>query len=133
MQRNSPANGGCCRPETHRPVRAGESSRLTGNTARDVAALVYSQGTVAGRPTTLAGLRQPPRVAAEHENGAYPVVEAVGCRRSVPASTSAPLWAASPGCGKHFTAAVPHIREMNTQSVKLGAKRWRCEPTPLSY
>ncbi|KAG0713482.1 hypothetical protein GWK47_016153 [Chionoecetes opilio] len=32
-----------------------------------------------------------------------------------------------------FTAAVPHIQEMNTQSVKLAANRWRLsKPTPLT-
>ncbi|KAG0711448.1 hypothetical protein GWK47_020594 [Chionoecetes opilio] len=76
-------------------------------------------------------LRESPRGARER---CLPVVMQWRCRVPVPASTNArTLVGRVSRMWNIFTAAVPHIQEMNTQSVKLAANRWRLlKPTPLS-
>ncbi|KAG0717633.1 hypothetical protein GWK47_054040 [Chionoecetes opilio] len=68
---------------------------------RDVAALVvFPQGTGAGSATPGWVTTASESRHAKHENGAYQFVMQWRCRVfPVPASTNAPLWAASPGCG----------------------------------
>ncbi|KAG0727884.1 hypothetical protein GWK47_033708 [Chionoecetes opilio] len=115
-------------PQTHpAQFEAGESSRLTETPpVMSRPLVVFHKAQVPGEFPHLVGYdsrRESPREARER---CLPGDVEVQWRwpRSVPASTNAPLWAASPGCGTFFTAAVPHIPEIeHTKCKVLGANR----------
>ncbi|KAG0713684.1 hypothetical protein GWK47_015641 [Chionoecetes opilio] len=100
---------------------------------RDVAALlVFHKAQVQGVPY-LAGLRQPPRVAARSTRTVLTSGDAVKVPRSRASQHQRTFVGRISRMWNIFTAAVPHIQEMNTQSVKLAANRWRLsKPTPLT-
>ncbi|KAG0716298.1 hypothetical protein GWK47_010007 [Chionoecetes opilio] len=100
---------------------------------RDVAALVvFHKAQVQGVPH-LAGLRQPPRVATRSTRTVLTSGDAVEVPRSRASQHQRTFVGRVSRMWNIFTAAVPHIQEMNTQSVKLAANRWRLlKPTPLS-
>ncbi|KAG0693095.1 hypothetical protein GWK47_027654 [Chionoecetes opilio] len=99
---------------------------------RDVAALVvFHKAQVQGVPH-LAGLRQPPRVATRSTRAVLTSGDAVEVPRSHASQHQRTFVGRVSRMLNIFTAAVPHILEMNTQSVKLAANRWRLlKPTPL--
>ncbi|KAG0727363.1 hypothetical protein GWK47_034818 [Chionoecetes opilio] len=99
---------------------------------RDVAALVVlHKAQVQGVPH-LAGLRQPPRVATRSTRTVLTSGDAVVVPRSRASQHQRTFVGRVSRMWNIFTAAVPHIQEMNTQSVKLAANRWRLlKPTPL--
>ncbi|KAG0718991.1 hypothetical protein GWK47_007413 [Chionoecetes opilio] len=99
---------------------------------RDVAALVvFHKAQVQGVPH-LAGLRQPPRVATRSTRTVLTSGDAVEVPRSRASQHQRTFVGRVSRMWNIFTAAVPHIQEMNTQSVKLAANRWRLlKPTPL--
>ncbi|KAG0730572.1 hypothetical protein GWK47_027961 [Chionoecetes opilio] len=100
---------------------------------RDVAALVvFHKEHVQGVPH-LAGLRQPPRVATRSTRTVLTSGDAVEVPRSRDSQHQRSFVSRVSRMCNIFTAAVPHIQEMNTQSVKLAANRWRLsKPTPLT-
>ncbi|KAG0710836.1 putative RNA-directed DNA polymerase from transposon X-element [Chionoecetes opilio] len=98
---------------------------------RDVAALVVFPQ-VQGVPH-LAGLRQPPRVATRSTRTVLTCGDAVEVPRSRASQHQRTFVGRVSRMWNIFTAAVPHIQEMNTQSVKLAANRWRLsKPTTLT-
>ncbi|KAG0713638.1 hypothetical protein GWK47_015765 [Chionoecetes opilio] len=99
---------------------------------RDVAALVvFHKAQLQGVPH-LAGLRQPPRVATRSTRTVLTSGDAVEVPRSRASQHQRTFVGLVSRVWNIFTAAVPHIQEMNTQSVKLAANRWRVlKPTPL--
>ncbi|KAG0723422.1 Transposon TX1 uncharacterized protein [Chionoecetes opilio] len=100
---------------------------------RDVAALVvFHKAQVQGVPH-LAGLRQPPRVATRSTRTVLTNGDAVEVPRSNASQHQRTFAGRVSRMWNIFTAAVPHIQEMNTQSVKLAANRWILpKPTPLT-
>ncbi|KAG0729402.1 hypothetical protein GWK47_030396 [Chionoecetes opilio] len=132
---SSPANGGCCSPPDppdlpalFEPVSPLDSLEHR----RDVAVLVvFHKAQVQGVPH-LAGLRQPPRVATRSTRTVLTSGDAVEVPRSRASQHQRTFVGRVSRMWNIFTAAVPHIQEMNTQSVKLAANRWRLlKPTPL--
>ncbi|KAG0711866.1 hypothetical protein GWK47_019692 [Chionoecetes opilio] len=99
---------------------------------RDVAALVvFHKAQVQGVPH-LAGLRQPPKIATRSTRTVLTSGDAVEVPRSRASQHQRTFVGRVSRMWNIFTAAVPHIQEMNTQSVKLAANRWRLsKPTPL--
>ncbi|KAG0716444.1 hypothetical protein GWK47_009697 [Chionoecetes opilio] len=99
---------------------------------RDVAALVvFHKAQVQGVPH-LAGLRQPPRMATRSMRTVLTSGDAVEVPRSRASLHQRTFVGLVSRMWNSFTAAVPQIQEMNTQSVKLAANRWRLsKPTPL--
>ncbi|KAG0724119.1 hypothetical protein GWK47_041300 [Chionoecetes opilio] len=92
---------------------------------RDVAALVvFHKAQVQGVPH-LAGLRQPPRIATRSTRTVLTSGDAVEVPRSRTSQHQRTFMGRVSRMWNIFTAAVPHIQEMNTQSVKLAANRWR--------
>ncbi|KAG0718893.1 hypothetical protein GWK47_051595 [Chionoecetes opilio] len=100
---------------------------------RDVAALVvFHKAQVQGVPH-LAGLRQPPRIATRSTRIVLTSGDAVEVPRSRASQHQRTFLGRVSRMWNIFTATVPHIQEMNTQSVKLAANRWRLsKPTPLT-
>ncbi|KAG0715054.1 putative RNA-directed DNA polymerase from transposon X-element [Chionoecetes opilio] len=98
----------------------------------DVAALVvFHKAQVQGVPHLLGydSLRETPREARER---CLPSGDAVEVPRSRASQHQRTFVRRVSRMWNIFTAAVPHIQEMNTQSVKLAANRWRLlKPTPL--
>lgn len=113
-------------PEPERPLDSLEHRR-------DVAAIVVFHKAQVQRVPHLAGLRHPLRVTARSTrtvlNGgdAVEVPRSHGCQHQRTfAGRVSRMW-------NLFTAAVPHVQEMNTHSVKLMAHKWRQTlPTPLT-
>ncbi|KAG0730469.1 hypothetical protein GWK47_028209 [Chionoecetes opilio] len=80
----------------------------------------------------LAGLRQPPRVATRNTRTVLTSGDAVEVPHSRASQHQRTFVGRVSRMWNIFTAAVPHTQEMNTQSVKLAANRWRLlKPTPL--
>ncbi|KAG0723115.1 hypothetical protein GWK47_043250 [Chionoecetes opilio] len=100
---------------------------------RDVAALVvFYKAQVQGVPH-LAGLRQPSRIATQSTRTVLTSSDAVEVLRSRASQHQRTFVGRVSRMWNIFTAAVPHIQEMNTQSVKLAANRLRLsKPTPLT-
>ncbi|KAG0715058.1 PDF receptor [Chionoecetes opilio] len=100
---------------------------------RDVAALVvFHKAQVQGVPH-LAGLRQSPRVATRSTRTVLTSGDAVEVPRSRASQHQRTIVGRVARMWNIFTAAVPHIQEMSTQSVKLAANRWRLsKSTPLA-
>ncbi|KAG0719469.1 hypothetical protein GWK47_007268 [Chionoecetes opilio] len=100
---------------------------------RDVTALVvFHKAQLQGVPH-LAGLRQPPRIATRSTRTVLTSGDAVKVPRSRASQHQRTFVGRVSRMWNIFTAAVPHIQEMNTQSVKLAANRWRLsKPTPLT-
>ncbi|KAG0726172.1 hypothetical protein GWK47_004435 [Chionoecetes opilio] len=100
---------------------------------RDVAALVvFHKAQVQGVPH-LAGLRQPPRVTTQSTRMVLTSGDAVEVPRSRASQYQRTFVGHVSRMWNIFTAAVPHIQEMNSQSVKLAANRLRLsKPTPLT-
>ncbi|KAG0730009.1 hypothetical protein GWK47_029177 [Chionoecetes opilio] len=100
---------------------------------RDMAALVvFHKAQVQGVPH-LAGLRQSPGIATRSTRTVLTSGDAVEVPRSRASQHQRTFVGRVSRMWNIFTAAVPHIQEMNTQSVKLAANRWRqSKPTPLT-
>ncbi|KAG0723253.1 hypothetical protein GWK47_043036 [Chionoecetes opilio] len=100
---------------------------------RDVAALVvFHKAQVQGVPH-LAVLRQPPTIATRSTRTVITIGDAVEVPRSRASQHQRTFVGRVSRMWNIFTAAVPHIQEMNTQSVKLAANRWRLsKTTPLT-
>ncbi|KAG0722809.1 hypothetical protein GWK47_043870 [Chionoecetes opilio] len=100
--------------------------------SRDVAALVvFHKAQVQGVPH-LAGSRQPLRIATQRTRAVLTSGDAVEVPRSRASQHQRTFVGRVSRMWKIFTAAVAHIQEMNTQSVKFSANRWRLsKPTPL--
>ncbi|KAG0712459.1 hypothetical protein GWK47_018423 [Chionoecetes opilio] len=98
---------------------------------RDVAALVvFHKAEVQGVPH-LAGLRQPPRIATRSTRTVLTSGDAVEVPRSRASQHQRTFVGRVSRMWNIFTAAVPHIQEMNSQSVKLAANRWRLSKSIL--
>ncbi|KAG0722929.1 hypothetical protein GWK47_043581 [Chionoecetes opilio] len=98
----------------------------------DAALVVFHKAQVQGVPH-LAGLRQPPRIATRSTRTVLTSGDAVEVPRSRASQHQRTFVGRVSRMWNIFTAAVPHIQEMNTQSVKLAANRWRLsKPTPLT-
>ncbi|KAG0726550.1 hypothetical protein GWK47_000415 [Chionoecetes opilio] len=113
-------------PEPVRPLNSLEHRR-------DVAALVvFHKVQVQGVPH-MAGLRQPPRIATRSTRTVLTSGDAVEVPRSRASQHQRTFVGRVSRMWNIFTAAVPHIQEMNTQIIKLVANRWRqSKPTPLT-
>ncbi|KAG0715687.1 hypothetical protein GWK47_011388 [Chionoecetes opilio] len=100
---------------------------------RDIAALVvFHKAQVQGVPH-LARLRQPPRIVTRSTRMVLTSGDTVEVPRSRASQHQRTFVGRVSRMWNIFTAAVPHIQEMNTQSVKLAANRWRLsKPTPLT-
>ena len=99
---------------------------------RDVAALVVFHKAQVQGVLHLAGLRQPPKIATRSTRTVLTSGDAVEVPRSRASQHQRTFVGRVSRMWNIFTAAVPHIQEMNTQSVKLAANRWRLsKPTPL--
>ncbi|KAG0721805.1 putative RNA-directed DNA polymerase from transposon X-element [Chionoecetes opilio] len=98
----------------------------------DVAALVvFLKAQVQGVPH-LAGIRQLPRITTRSTRTVLTSGDAVEMPRSRASQHQRTFVGRVSRMWNIFTAAVPHIQEMNTQSVKLAANRWRLsKPAPL--
>ncbi|KAG0722622.1 hypothetical protein GWK47_044149 [Chionoecetes opilio] len=121
-------------PQTPRPTSPDRAVRPLDSLEQPLGrrgACGIPQAQVQGVPH-LAGLRQPPRIATRNTRTVLTSGDAV----EVPPSRASQHQCTFVGrvyrMWNNFTAAVPHIQEMNTQSVKLAANRWRVsKPTPL--
>ena len=81
----------------------------------------------------LAGLRQPPRVTTRGTRTVLNSSDAVEVPRPHASQHQRTFVGRVSRMWNIFTAAAPHIREMNTHSVKLAAHRRRgTQPTPLT-
>ena len=100
---------------------------------RDVAALVvFHKAQVQGVPH-LAGLRQPPRVPIRSTRTVLASGDAVEVPRSRASQHQRTFVGRVSRMWNLFTAAVPLVQSMNTQSVKVAANTWRhTQPTPLT-
>ncbi|KAG0710249.1 hypothetical protein GWK47_002561 [Chionoecetes opilio] len=100
---------------------------------RDVAALVAFHKAQVQVVPHLAGLRQPPKIATRSTRTVLTSGDAVEVPRSRASQHQHTFVGRVSRMWNIFTAAVPHIQEMNIQSVKLAANRWRLsKPTPLT-
>ena len=100
---------------------------------RDVAGLVVFHKAMVQKIPHLAGLRQPPRVTTQSTRTVLNSGDAVEVPRSHASQHQRTFVGRVSRMWNIFTAATPHIREMNTQSAKLAAHKWRgAQPTPLN-
>ena len=100
---------------------------------RDVAALVVFHKAQVQEVPHLAGLRQPPRVTTQCTRTVRNSGDAVEVPRSRASQHQRTFMGRVSRMWNIFTAAAPHIREMNTQGVKLAAHKWRgTQSTPLT-
>ncbi|KAG0713521.1 hypothetical protein GWK47_016047 [Chionoecetes opilio] len=88
---------------------------------RDVAAIVVFHKAQSQGVPLLAGLRQPPRIATRSTRTVLTSSDAVEVPRSRVSQHQRTFVGGVSRMWNIFTAAVPHIQEMNTQSVL----RWR--------
>ena len=113
-------------PERARPIDSLEHRR-------DVAALVVFHKAQVQEVPHLAGLRQPPRVATRSTRTVLNSDDTVEVPRSRASQHQRTFVGRVSRMWNLFTSSVPHVREMNTHTVKIKAHLWRgLQPTPLT-
>ncbi|MPC79812.1 hypothetical protein E2C01_074357 [Portunus trituberculatus] len=100
---------------------------------RDVAAVVVFHKAQVQNVPHLAGLRHPLRVSTRSTRTVFSGGDAVEVPRSHGCQHQRNFTGRVSRIWNLFTAVVPHVQEMNTDSIKLMAHKWRQTlPTPLT-
>ena len=119
------ATGGCCSP----PAEPEPASLLTSvEHHRDIAMLVGFQKAQVKKALHLAGIRQPPSVTMLSTRMVINNDDTVEAPRSHTRQLEQTFVERIIWMSNIFTAATPHIQEMNTHSVELTTHKWRVTP-----